>query len=124
MAAITKVDPAPLSVGNEFNDAGYAAVAFTAGDPVIITGAAPPSRKWDATIGAATTEAHGVALKDCAVGGTVEYGIVGEMDGFSGLTPGAPLTVVGGSIDTTAPGAGVAVRIRAVTPSRIRYNLV
>lgn len=126
MAAITKVDPAPCSPpGYELNDAGYASTALAVGDPVVITAAAPPSRKWEQVIAKATgTAANGIALKDVAVGGTAEYGVVGEMDGFSGLTRGAGLTIVAGAIDNTAPAVGVVPQVRAVTASRIRYSLV
>lgn len=124
MAAITKVDPAPCSPpGYEFNDSGYASVDIAKGDPIVITTAAPPSRKWEQVVAkAAAAVATGIALKDVKVGGTAEYGVVGEMDGFSGLTRGTPLSIVSGAIDTTAPTG--AVQIRAVTASRIRYSFV
>lgn len=138
MAAITHVDPAPVSPpGYELNDYGYASADIAVGDPVIITADAPPSRKWEQVVAPATgAVAHGIALKTVKAGGTAEYGVVGEMDGFAGLTRGTSLSIVAGSIDTTAPTiTGTSVSggattspapsfIRAVTASRIRYNLV
>lgn len=126
MAAITRVDPASVSPpGYEFNDYGYASVDIAVGDPVIITAAVPPSRKWEQVVAKATgAAASGIALKSIKAGGTAEYGVVGEMDGFTGLTRGAGLTIVGGNLDNTAPAVGVATQIRAVTASRIRFSLV
>ena len=128
MAAIQKVsDDSPILVsppGENVIDKGYANVAIKRGDPIIILSTAPPSAQWEQVIGLATgTEAHGIALKTCGAHGTVEYAAQGEMDGFLGLTRGASLTIVSGKLDSTAASAGTA-RIRAVTPSRIRFNLI
>lgn len=125
MAAVASVDPRLVSPpGETVIDKGYASVDILRGQPVVITSTTPPSRRWEQVIGlAAGTEAVGFALKDCAAGGTVEYASQGEMDGFTGLTRGASLTIVGGALDTTTAAAGTA-RIRAVTTSRIRFNLI
>jgi len=50
--------------------------------------------------------------------------LTGEMDGFSGLTPGDPLypSATAGGLDTTAV-AGFTGRIYAVTQTRIRFML-
>jgi len=126
MAAITAVAPILCSLpGQEDVFYAYAATAIDAGDPVIITATATPSTRWDMTVTKAVAAvAHGVALKTVAAGGTAEVAWRGEMDGFSGLTPGAPLTVAAGEIDNVAPAVGVSTTIRAVTASRIRFDLV
>ena len=112
-------------VGYEAVQHGYAGDDFTAGDLVIISGT-PPSTRWDCAFEAASAAiAHGIVLKDVSEGGTAEVAYVGEMDGFSGLTPGAGLTVASGVIDDTAVAntqVGAAV-IRAVSATRIRFNL-
>jgi hypothetical protein len=126
MAAITKVDPVLCSpVGYENVQHGYAGDTFAAGDLVIISGT-PPSTRWDCAFEDATAAvAHGIVLKDVTEGGTAEVAFRGEMDGYSGLTPGAALSVATGVIDDTAPAAtqvGAAV-IRAVSATRIRFDL-
>jgi hypothetical protein len=129
MAAVTVGTLRPVTVpGYEFNDKGQAAVAITKGNLLVITAAAPGSgfdKVWDkAPI--TNTDPHGIALMDAAAGATVSVGIQGEMDGFTGLTQGAPLypsaSVIGG-IDTAKP-TGAVERIRAVTATRIRYAFV
>lgn len=123
MAAITRDAPVLVSpTGYENIQHGYASAAFQPGDLVIISGT-PPSSQWDVSYAAATAAvAHGVVLKTVGAGGTAEVAWRGEIDGFSGLTPGAPLSVATGTIDSTAPTG--AVLVRAVTPSRIRFDLV
>lgn len=121
MAAVTKV--APLSVaptGYEVNDKGMTTEAIARADQIII-GASGISKCTAGSI-----ECHGIALKAAAVGMLVEYGVHGEMDGFSGLTPGAPLypsATVAGGLDTTATATPI-VRVRAVTATRIRFAYV
>lgn len=123
MAAITKANP--LYVGPPAEGAwiqrGQASVVLAAGDPVVIDGAANPDARYDTAYKKATAEAFvdGVALFPAAVGGTIEVMVTGEMDGFSGLTPGAAYTIVAGAIDTTAPAAGIAPQIKAVNKTRI-----
>jgi hypothetical protein len=129
MAAVTVGTLHPVSPpGYELNDKGQAAVALTKGQLLIITTATAGSgfdKVWDkCTAGA--LEPHGIALMDAAAGGLVSVGIQGEMDGFTGLTQGAalyPSGSVAGGIDTSLP-AGAPTRIRAVTATRIRYNLI
>lgn len=112
-------------VGYEAVQHGYAGDDFVPGDLVIISGT-PPSTRWDCAFEhAAAAIAHGIVLKTCSEGGTVEVAYVGEMDGFSGLTPGAPLSIASGVIDDTAPAntqVGASV-VRAVNATRIRFNL-
>jgi hypothetical protein len=132
MAAVTVVKARPVSPpGYEVNDKGQAAVDLTAGTLVNITTATPGlgyEKVWDKAAANAATNAHGIVLQDCKAGATAEIGIQGEMDGFSGLTPGSelyPSATVAGGIDTTANTAGApASRIYAVTASRIRYSFV
>lgn len=129
MAAVTVGTLHPVSVpGYEYNDKGQAAVAITKGNLLIITATAPGSgydKVWDkAPI--TVTDPHGIALMDAAAGATVSVGIQGEMDGFTGLTPGAnvyPSASVIGGIDTAKP-SGAVERIRAVSATRIRYSMV
>lgn len=126
MAAITAVGPVLCSpTGYENVQHGYASANFNAGALVIMSGT-PPSSRWDVSFAAATAAvAHGVVLKKVTAGGTAEVAWRGEMDGFSGLTPGAPLSVATGVLDDTAPTAAQVgtSTIRAVTPSRIRFDL-
>lgn len=138
MAAIQRDDCALVSPpGETVIDKGRAAVAFVAGDPVVIDATAPPSTLWEQVVTrAAGRDAHGIALKDCGAGGTVEYAVVGEIDGYVGMTRGATLSIQAGNIDdaadtdtlTDSVGNTVTVtrapRIRAVTPTRIRFNLL
>lgn len=128
MAAITAVDPILVSpVGYESAQHGYAGDDFEAGDLVIISGSAPDAR-WDCNYEPASgATAHGIVLRDCAEGGTVDVAYEGEMDGFSGLTAGAPLSVVSGAIDSAAPtqadtDPAITYTIRAVSATRIRFR--
>jgi hypothetical protein len=121
MAAITRVKARPCApAGYEVNDKGLAAEAWVAGD-LLVNGA----DGWAKADG--VDEAHGIGLQDAYAGqGNCSIGIQGEMDGFSGLTPGAPLypsAAVAGGLDTTAV-EGATVRVRAATATRIRYNFV
>ena len=132
MAAVTRVKARPVSPpGYEVNDKGYIAGACTTGDLLVQDGAAAVpygyEMVWVKAPITGITEAQGVALMDVGTaGGTVSVGVHGEMDGFSGMTRGAPLypsvATVGG-LDTTAI-AGATVRIRALTATRIRYAFV
>lgn len=126
MAAITKVEPIFVAPpGMEVIDSGYALETIERGDPIVISATDSPSRQFSHAVAKATgTVAHGIALKNVYVGGHCEYACQGEMDGFADLTPGDGLTIVAGAIDSTAPGAGVAAQIRAVTKTRIRFLMV
>lgn len=127
MAAITIVAPKLASpVGYENVFFAYASEDLDAGDLVVINTDAVPSSAFDCVVEvAAAAIAHGIVLKDCAAGGQAEVCYRGEMDGYSGLTAGAALTVASGVIDNTAPAntqVGAAV-IRAVNATRIRFDL-
>lgn len=127
MAAITKVAPKLVSpVGYENVFYAYASAALEPGDLAIITSADAPGGFDCVVAKASAAVAHGVVLKKVGIGGKAEIAWRGEMDGFSGLTPGASLSVASGAIDSTAPDdtqVGAAA-IRAVTPTRIRFELV
>jgi len=130
MAAVTAGTLRPVSPpAYEVNDRGQAAVAITKGQLLIIT-AATPGTGYEFVVALATTtttDPHAIALMDAAAGSLASIGIQGEMDGYTGLTPGAPLwpsaTVAGGT-DTTAPTGAGSPRIRALTATRIRYSFV
>lgn len=104
MPAVTRdVARVCTPVGYEFVDKGTAVEAMTAGDQVTL-GASGWSKAPAGTI-----EADGIALKDYYAGQRgCDFGIHGEMDGFSGMTPGTklyPSASVAGGLDTTAAAA-------------------
>lgn len=137
MAAVTRVKARPVSPpGYEVNDKGQAKVDITAGDLLIITNDTPSNgfeKVWDKAT-TSTLNAHGIALMDAKAGAVVSVGIQGEMDGWSGMTPGAaayPSGSAAGGLDTTAPSEfattpAVTARpnVRAISATRIRYNFV
>ena len=122
MAAVTKVRPTQVSpVGYEVVDTGVANEAIGRGDAVIRN-----ATGWSkAPVN--TTDPHGLAMQDYYLGqGGCDFLIQGEMDGYSGLTPGDPIHVSGtvaGGLDTTPPASAV-TRMRATTATRIRINAV
>ena len=70
-------------------------------------------------------DVHAVAIQDYYAGqDDCSFMIHGEMEGFSGLTPGAALhastTVAGGWADAGASGS--IARARAVSPTRISFT--
>ena len=129
MAAVTRVKARPVTpVGYEVVDKVALSEDVVAGDELVYTGT---TTNGFPVMGEAPitgiTEAHGIALQNGFLGQEgFDVGIQGEMDGFSGLVPGAPLypsTATAGSLDTT-PIAAATVRVRAVKTTRIRYNYV
>lgn len=130
MAAVTRVKARPCTPAayEVVERAATLTANVTAGD-LLTLGASG----WSPAA-AGTTAAHGIALQDGYAGqGDASVGIQGEMDGFSGMTPGAPLypsPSVAGGIDTTAPtiattpAVPITADIRAVTASRIRYRFI
>jgi len=134
MAAVTRVKARPVTpVGYEFNDTGTLTEAVTAGD-LLTLGASGWSKAATSAV-----NAHGIALQDGFAGQTnFPVGIQGEMDGFSGMTPGTALYPSGataGGLDTTAttfysaattPAVAVPAQpnVRAVSATRIRFNFV
>lgn len=122
MAAVTRTKGRPVTpVGYEVNDKGVCAEAWDTGDQLKNTAAG-----WT-KLPAGALEADGIALNPAAVGDRgCDIGLQGEMDGFSGLTPGDPLypsATVAGGLNTTAV-TGATIRVRAATPTRIRYSYV
>jgi hypothetical protein len=90
-------------VGYEVVDRGKAVTAWTAGDQL-----KNGDGGWS-KLPAGAAEADGIGLMDAYAGQDgCDIGIHGEMDGFSGMTPGTPLypsASVAGGLDTTAPEA-------------------
>lgn len=134
MAAVTLVRPKFVSpVGYEVFDKGVTTEVILAGQ-LVKQGASG----WALN---PTNNAYpsAVAAQDFYAGqGGCDFLIIGEMDGFTGLTPGAPLfpsASAAGGIDTTAfvaynaattPAVAVpaAPQMRAATTTRIRFNFV
>ena len=128
MAAVTRIKARPISVpGYEVNDKGKANEAMVAGDLLVISGATANDAPVWSKAAAGAAEAHGIALQDFYAGQEgISVGIQGEMAGFSGMAPGAPLypsATVAGGIDTTQP-AGAVARLRARTATTLRYSFV
>lgn len=130
MAAVAKGKVRSASpTGYEVNDKGQAKVAIAVGDLLVITSDAAPrgfEQVFDKAPITGITEAHAIALTAADIGQLVNVAIQGEVDGFTGLTPGSPLypsTATAGGIDTTAI-ASATVRIRAITPTRLRVSFV
>lgn len=130
MAAVTKGTLRPVTpVGYEVVDTGEAKTALAVGDLVSITSDTPANgnpKVWAKAAITGITEAMGIVLTAAVAGGPVTVGICGEMDGYSGLTPGAalyPSTATAGETDTSAIN-GATVRMRAVSATRVRYSFV
>lgn len=105
MAAVTTVAPSLVSPTGEARiRRGQATADITAGQAVAIDGS-PSSARFETALGLAEDEttAIGLALKNATEGELIDVLIDGEMGGFSGLTPGALLSVVDGDLDSTAP---------------------
>jgi hypothetical protein len=101
MSAIVRVKARPCTpVGYEVVDKGTLVEAVVAGD-LLTNGASGWSKAATGTV-----EAHGIALQDgYATQSGFSVGIQGEMDGFSGMTPGTalyPSASVAGGLDTSA----------------------
>ena len=106
MAAVTYVAPRLATPSTEARiRRGEANVAISPGQAVAISGTAPSSGRFETRVILATSEATmiGIALNKAAAGDVVEFVIDGEVSGYSGLTPGARLSVVNGVLDSTAP---------------------
>lgn len=126
MAAVTRVKGRPCTpVGYEVVDKVELAGDVVAGDLLKLNGSMSGGQPIATKAAAGATEADGIALQDGYAGQRgFSMGIQGEMDGFSGMTPGTPLypsASVAGGLDTTAAGA---IRVKAVTDTRIRYSFV
>lgn len=123
MAAVTVVELHPVEVLQAKK--GKAAADFVVGKPVVIDGAATVDPRYPCTYKAATAEEFidGIVLKPAKAGQIVEVLTLGEIDGYSGLTGGARLTVVAGAIDTTAPAAHAYPQLRAINATRIEVRI-
>lgn len=105
MAAVTTVAPSLVSPTGEARiRRGQATEDVAVGQALAIDGS-PSSARFETALGLAADEesAVGLALKNAKEGEIVDVLIEGEMGGFSGLTPGALLSVSGGDLDDTAP---------------------
>jgi hypothetical protein len=126
MAAATRVKARPCTpVGYEVVDKVELTADVVAGDLMKYSGASNDGQSKAGLAAAGATEADGIALQDGYAGQRgFSMGIQGEMDGFSGLTPGQalyPSAAVAGGLDTTAAGA---IRVKSVRTTRIRYSFV
>lgn len=126
MAAVTRVKARPCTpTGYEVVDKCALAADVVAGDLLKYTGAMSNGLAVMGKAAAGATEADGIALQDGYTGQAgFSVGIQGEMDGWSGMTPGTalyPSGAVAGGLDTTAAGA---IRVKAATATRIRYSFV
>ena len=106
--------------GYEIVDTGVATEDIEAGE-LCVLGASG----WSLAA-AGAVDADGVALKNYIAGQEgCDFLIQGEMDGFGdALTPGAdiyPSASVAGGMQTDAV-AGTTLRIKAVRPTRLRFN--
>lgn len=138
MAAITVTRARPVSPpGYEVNDKCVLASDVVAGDQLVYTGTVTDGLPVMDLAATAAVEADAIALQNGYTGQRgFSVGIQGEMDGFSGLTAGAPLypsTATAGKLDTTAtisynaattPAVAVPApaKVKAVSATRIRYN--
>jgi hypothetical protein len=128
MAAVVRIKPRFVSpVGYEEVDVCELTEDVSAGDLLEFTGVVNDNqalmRKLPA---AADAEADGIALKDGFAGQRgFDFGVVLEMDGFSGLTPGDAIhssSAVAGGLDTTVNGTALPIG-KAIRTSRIRFHL-
>ena len=100
---------------------GMALEAIQAGDPVNVS-STEVSTLFDMAVekvSGAADYCDGIALHDAQPNRKIEFLRRGEVEGFSGLTPGASLTIAAGDIDNTAPAEGATPFLRVSTPSRI-----
>ena len=119
MAAVTK---GTLTIAREnLAKLGKIAADVSRGDPLVLDSAAAVDVRFAANYKKATAETtiHGVALKDAKAGGLVEVLTEGEVEGYSGLTPGAPLSVAAGAIDGVAPSGTNPIQLIALTATRV-----
>lgn len=127
MAAVTKVKPRFVSpVGYEEIDVCELLEDVEAGDLLQFTGDMSDGQAVMQLVPAnATEQVDGVALQTGFAGQRgFDFGIVFEMDGFSGLAPGDLVyadAAVAGGLNTTANGDPVGKCVRG---TRIRFHLM
>lgn len=124
MAAVTRTaDAAPVAPASyHYNDKTTKELplleAVATGDELKLTSTGWRKRE-------AGEIADGISLKPGRAGAKGhDIGIIGEMDGYSGLTPGAklyPSATVDGGLDTSVV-SGFVPKVSAVRTTRIRYN--
>lgn len=127
MAAVarsTEVHPV-TPVGYEVNDKCELSEAVEAGDLLKFTGAMSAGLPVMSRVAAGGADADGIALTKGKAGKRgFSYGVDGEMDGFTGLTPGGrlyPSGSVAGGLDTTVVAA-FTPRVKAISTTRIRFR--
>jgi hypothetical protein len=121
VVALTRSGVKLISVpATEWVDRGYALVDMDAGELCIVDETPEATGEYDMRVTIATgTDAAGVVLKNVKAGGLCEFGKIGEVGGFVGLTPGAKYSIVDGEIDDTEPSITVDV---GGTPTAIPLN--
>lgn len=112
--------------GYEWNDSGQAKTDIARGDVLSVSTDTPGMGFNKVFAKAATTAKNGdaIALMDAKAGQLVEVGFAGEIDGYSGLTPGAQLycsQVTAGQIATDTV-TGAERQMIALTPTRIKFR--
>jgi hypothetical protein len=128
MAAITRVKARPCApAGYEVNDKVTLAGDVVAGDLLAFTGDMSNGQAVMDLAAADAEDVAAIALQNGYEGQAgFSVGIQGEMDGFSGMTPGDllfPSATVAGGLDD-APTTAATPNIRAVTTTRIRFSFV
>ncbi len=124
MAAVTKGTLRPLRADPINNRIGKASAALAVGDPVVIDSAAAADPEFQTSYKKAASETFvdGWVLKPAVAGGKVEITTLGEITGYSGLTPGARYTVATGAIDSTAPATGERGQFQAINATTIEFR--
>jgi hypothetical protein len=122
MAAVTKVDPSFMSPPAEGSHIirGLATVDLAKGDVVMYANSAFDTR-YDCALKKQVAEVFfdAIVVAPAKAGQAAEAMVTGEFDGYSGLTPGDPLTAANGSLDTTAPAAGAPAQVKALSATKI-----
>lgn len=121
MAAITRVKARPVTpVGYEVvSDVRVVTVAVVAGDLLVLT-----VNGWILSTAANPTYKRGYAAQDYYAGQRdCSVLTTGEMDGWSGMTPGVPLFPDAAGAMNDTPVAGFTGLVHAVSATRIAFTL-
>lgn len=121
MAAVTRVKARPVTpVGYEVvSDVKIVTAAVTAGDMVILT-----ANGWAPSTAANPTYKRGFAAQDYYAGQRdCSILTTGEMDGWSGMTPGVPLYPDAAAGLETVAVVGFVGLVHAVSATRIAFTL-
>lgn len=120
MAVATRVKARPcMPVGYEVVMRGTVSVAVVAGDLLVLS-----ATGWALSTAANPTFKRGFAAQDYAAG-RADCSIIttGEMDGWSGMTPGVPLfPAAAGALEDVAV-VGFTGLLHAVSATRIAFTL-